>query len=483
MCGSPKRISDYPISMKKNKLSVILLSTICLLHAAVETMAFKGPRSGAGEIYSTGKSRLTADPLFSNIISINTDPICYNTAPQGLIGSYLGVGTFTYQWQASTASDSNGFTDLASGNSAQYFSGPLTQSTWFRRIVGSGGVYDTSNAVKATVLPETIALIINNPAAVCAPATIDLTAPAIVAGSPSGLTYGYYSNPEATNTVSNPSAISSFTNLDTYYYIKASNACTSAVAPVRVIINQKPDLSVVGATSTVCKGQEVELYAHSPGNSTEWIGIGTGPTVNVYPMISTTYTAQATSPQGCTRTATASIVVSDFKMSLSVASPTVTAGLPFTLQAGANQNFETVSWSPVAYFPVQTQGTQNITIHDSTRTFSVTGVSEDGCRDTTFLTVSPLANTTDIFIPNAFSPNRDGKNDVFKVYGSSIQEVEIRIYTQWGKLICDTKNNTNGWDGSYLGKPQPIGIYMYAIKIRLDNEDSFIRKGSINLIR
>lgn len=97
--------------------------------------------------------------------------------------------------------------------------------------------------------------------------------------------------------------------------------------------------------------------------------------------------------------------------------------------------------------------------------------------------VTVTGNPGDLFIPNAFTPNNDGKNDVFKVYGSALKGAEIRIYTQWGAQIFETSDNTTGWDGKSKGADQPVGVYIYVIKIRMQDEDTFIKKGTINLIR
>jgi gliding motility-associated-like protein len=94
---------------------------------------------------------------------------------------------------------------------------------------------------------------------------------------------------------------------------------------------------------------------------------------------------------------------------------------------------------------------------------------------------NPLGNS--IFIPNAFSPNGDGHNDVFLVYGTNIASVEMRIYTQWGHLLFESKDRSRGWDGTYSGVIQPIGVYVYVIKATLQDGTVIDRKGSVNLIR
>lgn len=103
--------------------------------------------------------------------------------------------------------------------------------------------------------------------------------------------------------------------------------------------------------------------------------------------------------------------------------------------------------------------------------------------DTAVVTVTVNGNTGDLFIPNAFTPNNDGKNDVFKVYGSSVKGADIRIYTQWGTQIYETNDNATGWDGKSKGVAQPVGVYIYVIKVRMQDEDTFIKKGTVNLIR
>jgi gliding motility-associated-like protein len=89
----------------------------------------------------------------------------------------------------------------------------------------------------------------------------------------------------------------------------------------------------------------------------------------------------------------------------------------------------------------------------------------------------------EVWIPNAFTPNGDGKNDVFKPEGTSISAMNMQIFDQWGELIYETTNITGGWNGTYNGKPQPMGVYMYTIRFVLSNKSILVKKGSVNLIR
>jgi gliding motility-associated-like protein len=88
----------------------------------------------------------------------------------------------------------------------------------------------------------------------------------------------------------------------------------------------------------------------------------------------------------------------------------------------------------------------------------------------------------EIFIPNAFTPNGDGKNDNFKPEGTTISAIDMKVFNQWGELIYQT-NQLTGWNGTYNGEIQPTGVYTYTVRITLNNKTELIRKGAINLLR
>ncbi|HEY1165993.1 MAG TPA: gliding motility-associated C-terminal domain-containing protein [Chitinophaga sp.] len=89
----------------------------------------------------------------------------------------------------------------------------------------------------------------------------------------------------------------------------------------------------------------------------------------------------------------------------------------------------------------------------------------------------------DLFIPNAFTPNNDGLNDQFKAEGNIISGQSMKIFNQWGELIFETSATGEGWDGTHKGKAQPVGVYIYAIRLKLADGTEVLKKGSINLIR
>lgn len=89
----------------------------------------------------------------------------------------------------------------------------------------------------------------------------------------------------------------------------------------------------------------------------------------------------------------------------------------------------------------------------------------------------------DIFIPNTFTPNGDGLNDVFRVYGYIVQEMNVMIFNQWGEKVFQTRSQGTGWDGTFNGKPQPSGVYIVVGQFILRDGSMIKRTASLNLIR
>jgi len=97
------------------------------------------------------------------------------------------------------------------------------------------------------------------------------------------------------------------------------------------------------------------------------------------------------------------------------------------------------------------------------------------------ITVKPLDK--DVFVPNVFSPNGDGKNDKLLAYGNYVNKLEMRIFNQWGEQIILINSLNQGWDGTHRGKPQPVGVYVYVLKAIMNDGRTIQKKGSITLLR
>jgi gliding motility-associated-like protein len=95
----------------------------------------------------------------------------------------------------------------------------------------------------------------------------------------------------------------------------------------------------------------------------------------------------------------------------------------------------------------------------------------------------PIPPTQGAHIPGAFSPNGDGNNDVLYVYGGQIETISIAIFDRWGELVWETKDETEGWDGTYKGKEASAGVYVYKMKVTFWEGDIETKAGNITLIR
>ena len=121
-----------------------------------------------------------------------------------------------------------------------------------------------------------------------------------------------------------------------------------------------------------------------------------------------------------------------------------------------------------------------------TTTYIVEATDNYGCHwsDTITIYVSDvICNEPYIYVPNAFTPNGDGKNDLLKVKSSVGYDLDFMIYDRLGELIFETKDINKAWDGTYRGQKLAPGVYIYHLKLQCFNREVFLKKGNITLIR
>ena len=105
----------------------------------------------------------------------------------------------------------------------------------------------------------------------------------------------------------------------------------------------------------------------------------------------------------------------------------------------------------------------------------------NGCRDTVIHGLDIIYGPD---VPSAFSPNGDGNNDFAMVLGGEFQDINFKIYNNWGEVIFETSDlNALGWDGTYLDIDQPIGVYIYTAIVTTANGVVVKISGDISLIR
>jgi len=233
----------------------------------------------------------------------------------------------------------------------------------------------------------------------------------------------------------------------------------------------------------VCKGKTAQLQAQvTAGAAVEWGGIGTTNPVQITPQGNTTYTAVATGTNGCTDTARINVVVTDFSLDLTTAVNPVQAGVTVTASTQSATSYTVTEWQPAVLYPQQQALSQQFRADTSTN-IMVVGRSTEGCIDTARLYLEVEQINNDVFVPNVFSPNGDGRNDVFRVFGSSLNSVDLTVFNQWGELIFRSRDLNNGWDGRFKGTAQPVGVYIYVLRAELTDGTIINKKGSVNLIR
>ncbi len=187
----------------------------------------------------------------------------------------------------------------------------------------------------------------------------------------------------------------------------------------------------------------------------------------------------------CSDTSAHKIVVEDFILELTSDQTHFNNRLdPLTLtSSGSPAPYYITAWHPAHLFPDQSAW-QQIIPADSSRTYTIIGETPLGCTDTASVSVSV---TPAIHIPSSFTPNSDGKNDVFRIasYGDIINVLRFDIFDRWGKKVWEGRSNTNSlsWDGTYNGAPAGIGTYYYVIEAENLQGERFSQKGDVTLIR
>ena len=168
--------------------------------------------------------------------------------------------------------------------------------------------------------------------------------------------------------------------------------------------------------------------------------------------------------------------------------PTVDAGDDQTIFIGENAQLNgttdgiTYEWTPTeslddpAIFNPMASPTE-------TTTYTLWVTNDDGCRLSDTVTVEVL-DVGEIYIPNGFSPNGDNNNDELFVINHGIEELLVfEIYNRWGQVIYSSTDINAGWDGTYKGKDQEVGTYVYLVKVLTPKGETLSARGNVTLLR
>jgi gliding motility-associated-like protein len=335
----------------------------------------------------------------------------------------------------------------------------------------TAGQCATITTLTVTVTPNVMpAFSFGNTLIICAGGTV----PLLPTTSDNGIT-GTWS----------PSVVNDQAN-GTYVFTAASGCVTPFIFTVTVNPIVKPAFSF-GTFQSVCIGSTAPILTATSTNS---ISGSWSPAV-VDNLANGTYIFTP-DPGQCTDTTSLTFVVN--------AIPSVTVRTDTTVYDGAvlpQFNFIETPGVVVTWTNSNTAIGLGASGSGSVPSFTAINTSNDPATATVMATpilggcfglsqsylIKVLPLDKDVFVPNVFSPNGDGKNDILYVYGNYITKVDMHIFNQWGQQIAVIGNKAQGWDGTHKGSAQPVGVYMYVLTAELSNGRTVNLKGSITLVR
>jgi len=141
----------------------------------------------------------------------------------------------------------------------------------------------------------------------------------------------------------------------------------------------------------------------------------------------------------------------------------------------------TYIWSPAGSLNTRTSNEVIARPEEDTR-YSVVGINDYGCRDTTYALVKVNYNKN-IRVPSAFTPNGDGLNDLFQILGGAYTVRKFEVYNRYAQIVYRDNGNNTGWDGRYNGKNCDAGVYYYIIQVDFPDGTNTLLKGDLSLIR
>jgi gliding motility-associated-like protein len=399
--------------------------------------------------------------------------------------------TFSPQLVADTSTIINWSWAFGNGNASALQNPPV-------QLFATAGVYPNSLTVtnssgcSKTVIRNSYVYalptvnIINNDTTICKGSSITLTATG-------GNTYTWLTpnnNLSCINCsmpVANPAA-------NIQYKVQGTNAngC-SAYDSINIQVMQPYTLALLTTNKTICKGQQVQLVATGAPNyawtPTTWLSDATIANPIAIPDSSIIYKVVGYDSLNCFNdSATVTINV--------VKHPTVSLGPDITIGAGnivtltptVSSDVVGYSWTPSIGLNCTTCPNPQFTAFDN-RTYRVRVNNTGGCSSSDEINIIVTCDGNAVFIPNTFSPNNDGMNDVFFIRSKGVFVVEsMRIFNRWGAMIFEKRqlipnNPSYGWDGTVNGEKPQAGVYTYQVEVRCTNSQLLKYSGTITLIQ
>jgi gliding motility-associated-like protein len=290
-------------------------------------------------------------------------------------------------------------------------------------------------------------------------------------------------NPNTLNPKASPAATTTYT-------LTASEGACLASAAVTIQVKPAP-VANAGRDSSICYGLSVQLqgaggvtYRWTPADFLSNTNIS-DPEV-IKPPHTITYHLIVTDVEGCSSIQDAAVNVRV------IPPPQISAGndtssafnqpIQLKVTGAGNSDFIQFNWTPAT-------GLNNPAIPNPVATpsgdmvYTVTATDADGCESTASIHIKLFAGPS-IYVPNAFTPNGDGKNDVIKSIPIGIRSFKyFAVYNRWGQRVFYSNDPGKGWDGTLNGMPQPADGYVWTVEGIDNNGKTIHRQGSFLLIR
>jgi len=244
---------------------------------------------------------------------------------------------------------------------------------------------------------------------------------------------------------------------------------------------------------TLCKGESflmnvsgAELYSWSPSFS---LDDAASSHPKARPDTTTVYRVIGRDSKDCfSDTGFVRITVYPYPLVEAGPDQTIMGGNSVTFNPVISKDVKNIRWMPERWLSCYDCPSPVATPKQSTR-FTIMVSNEGGCVAKDDIAVFVLCEEGNLFLPNTFSPNDDGINDVFYPRGKGIYGIKnFRVFDRWGEVVFSQSNFqandiTKGWNGMVRGKLASQDVYVYTIDVICENNFVFSHKGNVALIR
>ena len=414
-----------------------------------------------------------------------TSQICTGTARSITFNCSVSPGFVNpvFQWQQRF--NASAWTDIPLANSLNYVANfPASSAIGnyeFRLAVAEAGNLGSpqcriSSSIISIVVNALPVAVASNNGPACVKGTATLTA---IGGSQYAWT--------GPNAYSSSLDVANISNIQPsqagIYNVVVTNAagCKSN-ANTLVTVNPAPTAAVGAVKLVICLGDSVQMNA-SGGIGYEWLpaaGLSNSLIANpkASPALTTRYMLVASNTFGCKDTAFTEVEV--FTKAIANAGPDkiIIGGGTATLTASITGAYQSFAWTPAAAFSLP-QTLQPIVKPTGDAIYRLTVQSKNGCGSSFDEVAVKLYKG--IYIPNAFTPNNDGLNDLWNIPAlDAYPDFELFVFNRYGELVFKNSQTNKPWDGRFKSDPLPAGSYVYLIKLNVNNQQL---KGTVTLIR